>query len=245
MKKLADRNPIMSLGKMLAESAGIYGERVAVIHGETDHLSGTGPGGMRPGEPPAVAGSRQGGQGGRDAPQLSGVHHSLFRSPEDRRRRRDAQCPIHTLRTATPPRKQRCPLPDHPGLPSRSVSMRSGNNFPSATTSSRPTVRRRIPPSGRSSTKGPFTDGDPGASRTDDPAVMIYTAGLTGKPLGAVLTHHNLLTQSLLLRTDLPTERGGHRARRHPLFPLLRGRGQYAVTPPDRRRGRPDGTFHA
>ena len=26
----------------------------------------------------------------------------------------------------------------------------------------------------------------------DDPALMIYTAGLTGKPLGAVLTHHNL-----------------------------------------------------
>lgn len=35
----------------------------------------------------------------------------------------------------------------------------------------------------------------------DDPAVMIYTAGLTGKPLGAVLTHYNLLTQSVLLRT--------------------------------------------
>jgi len=34
----------------------------------------------------------------------------------------------------------------------------------------------------------------------DDPAVMIYTAGLTGKPLGAVLTHRNLCTQSLLLR---------------------------------------------
>jgi acyl-CoA synthetase (AMP-forming)/AMP-acid ligase II len=29
---------------------------------------------------------------------------------------------------------------------------------------------------------------------------MIYTAGLTGKSLGAVLTHHNLLTQSALLR---------------------------------------------
>ena len=33
----------------------------------------------------------------------------------------------------------------------------------------------------------------------DDPAVMIYTSGLTGEPLGAVLTHHNLSTQSPLL----------------------------------------------
>jgi long-chain acyl-CoA synthetase len=49
-------------------------------------------------------------------------------------------------------------------------------------------------------TKGPFTEEIPEMA-ADDPAVMIYTAGLTGKPLGAVLTHHNLLTQSLLLRT--------------------------------------------
>lgn len=34
----------------------------------------------------------------------------------------------------------------------------------------------------------------------DDPAVMIYTAGLTGKPLGAVLTYNNLATQADLLR---------------------------------------------
>lgn len=34
----------------------------------------------------------------------------------------------------------------------------------------------------------------------NDPAVMIYTAGLTGKPLGAVLTHQNLATQSVLVR---------------------------------------------
>jgi len=48
--------------------------------------------------------------------------------------------------------------------------------------------------------KGPFTTEIPELD-DDDPAVMIYTAGLTGKPLGAVLTHRNLLTQSLLLRT--------------------------------------------
>jgi long-chain acyl-CoA synthetase len=47
---------------------------------------------------------------------------------------------------------------------------------------------------------GPFTEEIP-ELRGDDPAVMIYTAGLTGKPLGALLTHHNLLTQSVLLRT--------------------------------------------
>ncbi|MDR2861191.1 MAG: AMP-binding protein, partial [Syntrophobacterales bacterium] len=34
----------------------------------------------------------------------------------------------------------------------------------------------------------------------DDPAVIIYTAGLTGVPLGATLTHKNLLNQSILVR---------------------------------------------
>ena len=34
----------------------------------------------------------------------------------------------------------------------------------------------------------------------DDPAVIIYTSGLTGVPLGATLTHKNLLNQSTLVR---------------------------------------------
>jgi len=45
-----------------------------------------------------------------------------------------------------------------------------------------------------------------------DPAVMIYTSGLTGRALGAVLTHGNLMTQAVLFTsTDFqgtPAERG-------------------------------------
>jgi len=46
--------------------------------------------------------------------------------------------------------------------------------------------------------RGPFTLEMPDMA-DDDPAVMIYTAGLTGKPLGAVLTNGNMLSQSDLL----------------------------------------------
>ncbi|MEN6374711.1 MAG: AMP-binding protein [Smithella sp.] len=45
---------------------------------------------------------------------------------------------------------------------------------------------------------GPFTNPVTEID-AEDPAVMIYTAGLTGKPLGAVLTHGNLYSQSELL----------------------------------------------
>ena len=47
--------------------------------------------------------------------------------------------------------------------------------------------------------KGPFILDIPEING-DDPAVMIYTAGLTGNPLGATLTHRNLLGQSNLIR---------------------------------------------
>jgi long-chain acyl-CoA synthetase len=45
---------------------------------------------------------------------------------------------------------------------------------------------------------GPFTLEMPELQKSD-PAVIIYTSGLTGKPVGAVLTQRNLLTQSDLL----------------------------------------------
>ena len=47
---------------------------------------------------------------------------------------------------------------------------------------------------------GPF-EFEASDATEDDPAVMIYTSGLTGKPLGAVLTHGNLISQSILLKT--------------------------------------------
>lgn len=46
---------------------------------------------------------------------------------------------------------------------------------------------------------GPFDDDMVDVDK-DDPAVMIYTSGLTGDPLGAVLTHGNLSTQWTLLK---------------------------------------------
>lgn len=59
----------------------------------------------------------------------------------------------------------------------------------------------------------------------DDPAVMIYTAGLTGRPLGAVLTHENLLTQSRLVREVI----GGSEADRAlALIPLFHSFGAAA-----------------
>ncbi len=46
--------------------------------------------------------------------------------------------------------------------------------------------------------EGPF-ENPATAIDSEDPAVMVYTSGLTGKPLGAVLTHGNLYSQSDLI----------------------------------------------
>ncbi len=46
---------------------------------------------------------------------------------------------------------------------------------------------------------GPFTLEMP-EIKGADPAVIIYTSGLTGQPVGAVLTQNNLLTQSYLMK---------------------------------------------
>ncbi len=55
-------------------------------------------------------------------------------------------------------------------------------------------------PFGEIINSGPVTLDVPELSG-DDPSVMIYTSGLTGKPVGAVLTFNNLRTQAVLLRT--------------------------------------------
>jgi len=68
----------------------------------------------------------------------------------------------------------------------------------------------------------PLTD-----CRPDDPAWLFYTSGTTGRPKGAVLSHHNLLAMSLCYFADVDRQ-GPWRAILH-VAPLSHGSGLYAL----------------
>jgi len=190
----------MSLGKMLAESAGTYAERVAVIHGDrrityreleqaacalANHLRSLG---LDKGDKVALMLP--------NCPEfiiayfgiqkMGGVAVTL-----------NVQSTSYELRHLLGNSDTRC-LITQGMLARRFEEIRE----------ELPLCRHLITTNGPEEdspfreivAKGPFTTEIPGLE-DNDPAVMIYTAGLTGKPLGAVLTHRNLLTQSLLLRT--------------------------------------------
>jgi long-chain acyl-CoA synthetase len=190
----------MSLGKMLAESAGTYAERVAVIHGDrrityreleraacalANHLRSLG---LDKGDKVALMLP--------NCPEfiiayfgiqkMGGVAVTL-----------NVQSTSYELRHLLGNSDTRC-LITQGMLAKRFEEIRE----------ELPLCRHLITTNGPEEdspfreivAKGPFTTEIP-ELEDNDPAVMIYTAGLTGNPLGAVLTHRNLLTQSLLLRT--------------------------------------------
>ena len=199
-EKLRGWDRAMSLGKMLEESAGRYAERVALVHGERritygelnraacalgNHLRllGLGKGDkvaiMLPNCPEFVIAYFA-------VQKIGGVAVTLNvqSTPYELRHllgNSDAQCLITQgeLAKRFEEIKNELPLCRHI----------IATNGPDEESPFREIIA-----------KGPFTIEVPELA-ADDPAVMIYTAGLTGKPLGAVLTHYNLLTQSVLLRT--------------------------------------------
>jgi long-chain acyl-CoA synthetase len=191
---------VMNLGNMLAESAGRYEERLAVVHGERrityremeraacalgNHLRSQGLGKgdkvalMLPNCPEFVIAYFA-------VQKIGGVTVTL-----------NVQSTPYELRHLLGNSDSRC-LITQGALAKRFEEIRNElplclhlivTNEPDEESAFREIIA-----------KGPFTIEIPELA-SDDPAVMIYTAGLTGKPLGAVLTHHNLLTQSFLLRT--------------------------------------------
>ena len=191
---------MMSLGKMLAESAGEYVERVAVIHGDrrityreleraacalANHLRSLGLGQgdkvalMLPNCPEFVIAYF-------GIQKIGGVAVTLH-----------VQSTSYELRHLLGNSDAKC-LITQGALAKRFEEIRD----------ELPLCRRLITTNGLEEdspfreiiVNGPFSTEIP-EIEGDDPAVMIYTAGLTGRPLGALLTHRNLLTQSELLRT--------------------------------------------
>ncbi|MEK6534689.1 MAG: long-chain fatty acid--CoA ligase, partial [Thermodesulfobacteriota bacterium] len=190
----------MSLGKMLAESAGEYAEKVAIVHGDrkmtyreleraacalANHLRSLGLGRgdkvalMLPNCPEFVIAYF-------GIQKIGGVAVTLH-----------VQSTSYELRHLLGNSDAKC-LITQGALAKRFEEIRD----------ELPLCRRLITTNGLEEdspfreiiANGPFSTEIP-EIESDDPAVMIYTAGLTGKPLGALLTHHNLLTQSELLRS--------------------------------------------
>ncbi|MBM4313991.1 MAG: long-chain fatty acid--CoA ligase [Deltaproteobacteria bacterium] len=190
----------MSLGKMLSESAERYGDRLAVIHGETrityrelnrdacslgNHLRSLGLGKgdkvalMLPNCPEFVIAYFA-------VQKLGGVAVTL-----------NVQSTPYELLHLLGNSDSRC-------LITQGVLAKRFEEIQKELPLCRHLITTNGPEEDSSFRKiiaeSPFTEEIPEMA-ADDPAVMIYTAGLTGKPLGAVLTHRNLLTQSVLLRT--------------------------------------------
>jgi long-chain acyl-CoA synthetase len=188
----------MSLGKMLAQSAEKYGDQVALIHGERrisfrdlnrftaalgNHLRSLG---LSKGDKVAIMFP--------NCPEfvvayfavqkIGGVAVTL-----------NVQSTPYELRHLLGNSDAKC-LITQEGLAKRFEEIRG----------ELPLCRHLITANGEEIPFGPIVTNTPSDDAIpeladDDPAVMIYTAGLTGRPLGAVLTHKNLLTQSLLLST--------------------------------------------
>jgi long-chain acyl-CoA synthetase len=190
----------MNLGKMLAESAGKYAERVAVIHGDhrityreleraacalANHLRSEGLGKgdkvalMLPNCPEFIIAYF-------GIQKVGGVAVTL-----------NVQSTPYELRHLLGNSDTRC-LIMQDSLAKRFEEIRE--ELPLCRLLITTKGPEEDSPFSQIVAKGPFTTEIP-ELEDGDPAAMIYTAGLTGKPLGAVLTQHNLLTQSLLIRT--------------------------------------------
>ena len=73
-----------------------------------------------------------------------------------------------------------------------------------------------------------YDDSSPVEINPEDPAELIYTAGLTGKSMGAVLTHHNLCSAAQYDSAYFSKNAGRYRSLSDSPFSLFRGHREHA-----------------